>query len=378
MSNLFRTRVAIAASMFAILATQTSHVAAQNYSYTDLGAGVANAINDAGQIVGINNTNQAVLWDGTTTTVLAFLGHYDDATGINSAGQVAGFYDANCGCTPQYNAVQWNGGVGSLLANPQQTESIARGINNSGATVGYVYSASATGNQNAVIWSGTQTIELGTTNSQTYSEANGINNSGQEVGYFYQNNGSGMQQAVLWNGTTPTVLGTLGSNTSSDALALNDKGQEVGYSNAPGPLNRSAVVWNGTAPTVLASLGGTNSVALGINNAGEAVGYSYLSGNTVQQAVLWVNGKVINLNSYLPGAQSQAGWVLEEATGINNSGVIVGEAQNTITGQDQAFSLNLVAAVPEPGHFSMLLSGLGLIGFIARRRKNANSKKLID
>ena len=47
---------------------------------------------------------------------------------------------------------------------------------------------------------------------------------------------------------------------------------------------------------------------------------------------------------------------------------------NVVSNTGAAFSANgsLVSAVPEPGTYAMLLAGLGLLGFIARRRQNAS------
>ena len=58
-----------------------------------------------------------------------------------------------------------------------------------------------------------------------------------------------------------------------------------------------------------------------------------------------------DLNSLvsLPG-----GVVLTEATGINNHGQVA-----------------VIGNIPEPETYAMLLAGLGLLGFIARRRKTA-------
>jgi hypothetical protein len=49
------------------------------------------------------------------------------------------------------------------------------------------------------------------------------------------------------------------------------------------------------------------------------------------------------------------GVALSEATGINNHGQVA----------------VISALIPEPETYAMLLAGLGLLGFIARRRKTA-------
>jgi probable HAF family extracellular repeat protein len=163
--------------------------------------------------------------------------------------------------------------------------------------------------------------------------------------------------------------------TFSNATAINDSGLIVGSSNIVGSSSIShAVAWSdpfGTSITDLGTLGGASSFASAVNNLGEIVGYSLTAGG-VQHATLWDGISIIDLNSLLDANSVSAGWVLTTATGINDSGWIVGNAGNSLTGVSHAFLLSIgsVAAVPESNTYAMALMGLGLIGFISRRCKN--------
>jgi len=112
-------------------------------------------------------------------------------------------------------------------------------------------------------------------------------------------------------------------------------------------------------------LGGTISYANSINNAGLVVGNSFTAGNAAQHATLW-NGTVItDLNTLLDASAVSAGWILQDAKGINASGWIVGTASNSISGFEHAF---LLTPVPEPETYAMMLAGLCLVGFAARHK----------
>jgi probable HAF family extracellular repeat protein len=127
-------------------------------------------------------------------------------------------------------------------------------------------------------------------------------------------------------------------------------------------------VWNGATATDLGTLGGTYSAATAINTAGQVVGYSYTDSGT--RATVWNGTTATDLNSFLDASTVSAGWVLLDARGINDNGWIVGSASNRLLGiREHAFLLS-VTAVPEPETYAMMLAGLGLMGFVARRRKN--------
>lgn len=338
-------------------------------SFTDLGHGAAFGINDLGQVVGQSSKSlsiaQATLWNGTTPTSLGVLSGNTYATGgINNSEQVAGYSLTSTGS----QATLWNGTNPSALSGLGGAYSQATAINNAGQVVGFSNPTDNASYQ-AVLWNGATPTVLGGLGG-TYNMALAINISGQVVGSSLTT-GNASQKAVLWNGTTPTILGGLGGTTSF-AGGINDAGQIVGGSFNAGNASLQATLWNSTTPTALGGLGGTRSGASGINKSGQIVGYSYTTGNAGYHATMWTmkNGTMVltDLNTLIDPA---LGFTLTDATAINNNGQIVGYGTNSLGVQD-AFVLNTVAAVPEPSEWLLMLTGFGLTGlFAVRRRKSA-------
>jgi len=74
-----------------------------------------------------------------------------------------------------------------------------------------------------------------------------------------------------------------------------------------------------------------------INTFGMVVGRASIKNNTgylVYHAVIYSNGKAIDLNRLVPAG---SGWILEQATRINDTGQIVGFGK--IHGQNHGFLL---------------------------------------
>jgi probable HAF family extracellular repeat protein len=79
--------------------------------------------------------------------------------------------------------------------------------------------------------------------------------------------------------------------------------------------------------------GGTSSFAFGLNDSGQVVGDSY-NASGQPHAFVWQNGTMSDLNDLIPPG---SGWVLGNATAINNAGQIVGVGSHN--GQGRAFLL---------------------------------------
>jgi probable HAF family extracellular repeat protein len=369
--------ILFAACVFLATISQANAI---GYTFTDLGLGVsdssAEAVNNAGQVAG-NSLFRATIWNGATPTYLGTLGgneggpYVDGAStyAINNLGQAAG----NSTTGRFYHAVKWNGTTPTDLgALGPGHNSAAFAINDAGQVAGFS-SASDNSAYHATLWNGTTPTDLGTLGGLS-SLATGINNSGQVAGY--STTLAGTTHATIWNGTTPTDLGTLGGSYSA-AFGINDVGQVVGDSYTSGNAAQHATLWDGTAlhtPTDLGTLFGGRSSAQAINNVGQVVGFSTLweghMRNYVPHATLWDGATPTNLNNFLTASAINAGWILWSAQGINDNGWIIGKAYNYTSGEFHAF---LLTPVPEPETYAMFMAGLGLMGFIARRRKNGQA-----
>jgi probable HAF family extracellular repeat protein len=129
-------------------------------------------------------------------------------------------------------------------------------------------------------------------------------------------------------------LGVLPGDARSSARGVNNKGQVVGTSFTATGIAR-AVLWDLGRMRALGTLpGDAASEARAVNIHGDVVGRSGIADLSSSRAVVWQNGVPIDLN----GRISVAGWLLTNATSINDIGQIVGVGLRA--GQARAFLLN--------------------------------------
>ena len=113
--------------------------------------------------------------------------------------------------------------------------------------------------------------------------------------------------------------------------------------------------------TDLGTLRGDISQATDINNSGVVVGYSYIADNFTYHAFITGSDEIglIDLNSLVTLVGND---FLTVATGLNDNGQILARS---ILGR----SYLITAPVPEPETYTLMLLGLGMIGFIVFRQK---------
>lgn len=364
-----------------LLASQPA-TAASLYSITDLGLGIAQDINDSGQVVGGLGTFQQqplvpFLWSKNEgfTELGTFGGNYGIAQGINNLGQVVG---AATNTSGDYLAFLWNETTGLIdlgtLTSPEVPfrEDFATAINDSGQVVGssFIYTG--------FLW----TQSTGITEIPIYFPGD-INNLGQVVGSS-GTPGSGTE-AELWSESTGTTILPSFGGYYSDASGINDLGQVVGASRAyienSSEVARAFLWSENTGLTNLGILSDdpdSESFASDINNLGQVVGTSQLESGDFgpYHAFLWEDGVMMDLNNLVVDG---SGWVLSRATAINENGQIVGEG--LLNGETHAFVLNPVSSEPEPipepsSALGVLAFGLFGAKFLFKRLKTTTRSKL--
>jgi probable HAF family extracellular repeat protein len=294
----------------------------------------ANALTQAAFLIDLNSR---------TAIDLGTLGGWSSfAYGINDAGQVVGgslTADGN-----HYAFITGPDGVGMRnLGTLGGSWSVAHGINDAGQVVGYF---SASGKDYPFITGpdGMGVRDLGTLSRRAY----GINDAGQVVGESFITGPDGMGMRGL---------GSLGGG-GSVAFDINNVGQMVGDSyTAAGQPHAFITSLNGVGMRDLGTLGGSRSFAHGINDAGQVVGESATADVNRHAFITGPGGEgMMDLNSLV---DLPDGVILFTAMDINNRGQVIANA----------------IIIPEPEAYALMLAGLGLVGFMARRKKMENLKR---
>jgi len=394
----FKHRIAGVTLLTTILISANASAGWSIKTLDDLGGGSvsASAINDLGQVTGSadlpGNIMHAFITgpNGVNTFDLGSLGANSLGSDINLSGQVAGSFMAADGGHPMITGPN---GVGMRDLGTLGGPGGATGINDFGRVVGTSYTADGYAHAFITGPDGEGMIDLGTLEGDYNSYAADINNLGQVVGY--STNAYGSHHAFITgpDGVSMTNIGTLPGFWGSLGTGLNASGNVIGNLLLPTPEGdyRQAFVTgpNGIGMTTLGTLGGKFAVPRDINDAGQIIGFSTLE-NGEGHSFLFVDGGMVDLS--ILDVVVSAGWTQLSAVGINNNGQIVGVGKlsddpshlhsfllsftpDTVFNPNPIFRPELPLLplpVPEPQTYAMLLAGLGIIGFMAQRRKKFN------
>lgn len=199
------------------------------------------------------------------------------------------------------------------------------GINKNGAVFGIADESGAATQEGFLLQPGSTTMQfLGApgdpANATSLVSPGGIN-SAADVAGFTESDRTGTITAAEWpDSSTPTNLGTLAGVqnlvTAPEATAINDNGLITGFgSDGHGEAGFTIA---GSTVTRLPALpnGGVDVIPLAVNNSGLIVGKADNS-TTGTQAAEWSNGAIKALGG-LPGSTDS------QATAVNSSGEAVG------------------------------------------------------
>jgi probable HAF family extracellular repeat protein len=255
------------------------------------------------------------------------------ASGINDSMAVALTTSGPPG--QRSNGFFWQGGqqtdIGALPPGPNGPQTSAVAINRRGWMVGW--STNSSNWQRAVLWDGSTLTDLGSAND-TWSMATAINASGVVVGATNVAGSTDNHPAVFQNGTIKD-LGTLGGGGRSGATAISDAGRVVGSSLAivSGKTQVHAFLYDLPDGPMVDISPNRSCSATGVDSAGDVVGSCDLINQSGAHATLWKSGALSDLNDLA----KDPSWVLLVAYAINASGQIVGTGLHN--GQPRGFLL---------------------------------------
>lgn len=235
---------------------------------------------------------------------------------INATSHVVGWSEVGPGAV---GAFRWTPGGGiAVLPGLPGGDAQAYDVNDAGFAVGRSRNLPLGQNGSrlrAVIWTPAGAVSdhspLGAT---VHTQSIAINNEGHVLGGRVDNGGAW----VMREGSTHF----LGGSTTIVPTSLNDDCTASGYVFLSGVWRASRWVWNGASMQHISHQplpGFTHGFGYAVNRDGIMVGYA--SGGESRAAMWSAGGDPIDLNSLI---DPESGWVLRQARGINDDGVIVG------------------------------------------------------
>ena len=342
---------------------------------------------------------------GTVTTlgVLGPGGQSSVAYGINDAGQVVGQADYNN--APESHAFLYAGGnmtdLGVLYGNVGESwaSSWATAINNSGVIVGAsqpgIHYSGTYWNNHAFVYSSGTMKDLGvlpTSPASSGSVASAINSAGYIVGSCETQGMWGPQHAVLWdpNGTIHDLGDLPGGYDGSNAFGINDSNQVVGWAYNGNGSETGFLYHNGTMldfnSLIDPNSGWNIDQAIAITNTGVILALADNSnvdpdgfgwGHTVLLTPLAgdanLDGKVdINDLTIVLAHYGSTGMTWYDGDVNGDGKVDINDLTIVLANYNQSVSSSAagVAAVPEPSTIAIAAAGLlGLLTYAWRKRK---------
>lgn len=380
--QVFTWRVLAVLMLFAFVLPVPNSLAAQEYVFEDLGPGIAVDINENGEVL----VTPAY---GTTVGphLISAIGARRELpnptvfslslSALNARGHVAGWVLGSSGL----KAAVWDSaGAAKIFAG--SGDMMGLDINDAGAIVLLRTSSAPQGL--FLVEGGTERELAG---GYRYVTSVAMKDAGAPwvVGAFSDGSSAG-QRPVSWSDPRrPVQMGYVaGLREKTVPTTVNKLGMTVGYVGSQDSLNpftevtADALLWHEPSLKPEYLLPGQKSIAYDVSDDGFIVGAARVQ--NVNRAYVWRPDRSgYDLNSVLPEAEKNRGWVLSVARATNYAGEIVGGG--ILSGGVRAFRLRPTTA-PRKSDLSVDVAGLTAPGRVGAEQpiefavKNAGSSEI--
>lgn len=362
-------------AMAGVLMLSLAHAQATSYTVTALGTlggdySAAASINDHGVITGQsslpgNVQHRAFIYQNGTMTDLGLPGDNSRGNAINNLKQIVGTTFVPGGSPFQPRGFLYSQGTVTDLGTLGGASTYANGINHTAQVVGTSDPGDAVGT--AFIYQHGSMVAIPAGNGSNSSEASAINDHGVVTGRGSTE--TSLTPFVYDNGILTILRDAQGQVPLGAGADINNAGVVTGSARFAGSTRTSAFLYESGVVRSIGSLGGNWSSGASLNERGEVVGASTLADGSIHNAFFYSHATgMLNLNDLIDAG---SGWVLSDATSINEAGQIVGSG--LYNGVQRAY---LLSPVPEPASLALACVGAWMAWTRARRAKGPIAEPL--